>query len=108
MSYLVMSLSGRKNRCHAFEHVDLPYEGAICRRTNHYEHRTEFMQRCQDWLSGLRVQMRGSDVADDHSSMLVAELKVLLQERNLPVSGNKPDLIARLKEAGQVSIYSQT
>lgn len=34
---------------------------------------------------------------EDYSSMTVAELKELLKERDLPVSGNKNDLIARLQ-----------
>lgn len=36
----------------------------------------------------------------DYESMTVAELKDLLREANLPVSGKKADLIARLMEAG--------
>ena len=101
MSYLVMRSSGRRNRCHALDYVDLPNDNAICKRPLHYEHRTEFMQRCQDWLSESGVQGRGRGVVDSYSSMTVAELKVLLQEGNLPVSGNKPNLIARLEEANQ-------
>lgn len=39
---------------------------------------------------------------EDYSSMTVAELKELLKERDLPVSGNKKELIARLEgEAGE-------
>lgn len=34
----------------------------------------------------------------EYSSMKVPELKKMLGERGLPQSGNKPDLIARLKE----------
>ena len=34
----------------------------------------------------------------DFDSMTVAELKELLRERGLPVSGKKADLIARLSE----------
>lgn len=34
----------------------------------------------------------------DYNSMKVPELKKLLQERSLPASGNKADLIARLQE----------
>lgn len=36
----------------------------------------------------------------DYSKMTVAELKKLLSEMDLPVSGKKADLIARLEEAG--------
>jgi len=35
----------------------------------------------------------------DYSQLKVPDLKKLLQERSLPVSGNKADLIARLEEA---------
>jgi len=35
----------------------------------------------------------------DYSQLKVPELKKLLQERSLPVSGNKAELIARLQEA---------
>ena len=38
-------------------------------------------------------------MSDDFSSMTVAQLKELLKERDLPVSGNKKDLIARLEGA---------
>lgn len=34
----------------------------------------------------------------DYSSLKVPELKKLLQEKQLPVTGNKADLIARLQE----------
>lgn len=34
----------------------------------------------------------------DYSSLKVPDLKKLLQERSLPTSGNKADLIARLQE----------
>jgi hypothetical protein len=34
----------------------------------------------------------------DYSSLKVPELKKLLGERSLPISGNKSDLIARLQE----------
>ena len=36
----------------------------------------------------------------DYSKMTVAELKELLKEAGLPVSGKKADLIARLEEDG--------
>ena len=36
----------------------------------------------------------------DYSKMKVAELKELLKEAGLPVSGKKADLIARLEEDG--------
>jgi large subunit ribosomal protein L32e len=39
-------------------------------------------------------------MAEDYESMTVAQLKELLKEQNLPVSGKKSDLIARLQEAG--------
>ena len=35
----------------------------------------------------------------DYSQLKVPELKKLLQEKSLPISGNKADLIARLQEA---------
>ena len=38
-------------------------------------------------------------MAEDYESMTVAELKALLKEQDLPVSGKKTDLIARLQEA---------
>lgn len=38
------------------------------------------------------------DTAIDYAARTVAELKVLLRERELPVSGRKNELIARLKE----------
>lgn len=34
----------------------------------------------------------------DYNSMKVPELKKVLQERGLPLTGNKADLIARLQE----------
>jgi large subunit ribosomal protein L32e len=39
------------------------------------------------------------DMADDYESMTVAQLKEALKELDLPVSGKKSDLIARLQEA---------
>jgi len=38
-------------------------------------------------------------MAEEYESMTVAELKDLLREQSLPVSGNKKELIARLQEA---------
>ena len=38
-------------------------------------------------------------MADDYESMTVAELKELLKEQGLPVSGKKADLIERLAGA---------
>ena len=38
-------------------------------------------------------------MAEDYESMTVAQLKELLKEQDLPVSGKKSDLIARLQEA---------
>lgn len=38
-------------------------------------------------------------MAEDYESMTVAQLKELLKEQGLPVSGKKTDLIARLQEA---------
>ncbi len=38
-------------------------------------------------------------MAEDYNSMTVAQLKELLKEQDLPVSGKKSDLIARLQEA---------
>ena len=38
-------------------------------------------------------------MAEDYESMTVAQLKELLKEEGLPVSGKKSDLIARLHEA---------
>ena len=35
-------------------------------------------------------------MAEDYTSMTVAELKVLLKEQGLPVSGKKSELIERL------------
>jgi hypothetical protein len=51
MSYMIMKITGKKNQCHSFEYVGLPYNNAISRRPNHYNQRTEFMQRCQNWLN---------------------------------------------------------
>jgi large subunit ribosomal protein L32e len=42
------------------------------------------------------------DMADDYESMTVAQLKAALKEQDLPVSGNKAELIARLQEAAGV------
>jgi len=39
------------------------------------------------------------DEAPDYDSRTVAELKELLRERKLPISGSKDELISRLKEA---------
>ena len=39
-------------------------------------------------------------MAEDYESMTVAQLKELLKEQDLPVSGKKSDLVARLLEAG--------
>jgi large subunit ribosomal protein L32e len=39
------------------------------------------------------------EMAEDYESMTVAQLKELLKELDLPVSGKKTDLIARLQEA---------
>jgi large subunit ribosomal protein L32e len=41
-------------------------------------------------------------MAEDYESMTVAQLKELLKEQGLPVSGKKSDLIARLQEAAGV------
>ena len=38
-------------------------------------------------------------MAEDYTSMTVAELKVLLKEQGLPVSGKKSELIERLSGA---------
>ncbi|MGB1588590.1 MAG: 50S ribosomal protein L32e [Poseidonia sp.] len=38
-------------------------------------------------------------MAEDYDSMTVAQLKELLKEQDLPVSGKKSDLVARLQEA---------
>jgi large subunit ribosomal protein L32e len=40
-------------------------------------------------------------MAEDFEKMTVAELKVLLKEAGLPVSGKKAELIARLSDAGE-------
>jgi len=40
------------------------------------------------------------EMAEDYESMTVAQLKELLKEQDLPVSGKKSDLVARLLEAG--------
>jgi large subunit ribosomal protein L32e len=40
-------------------------------------------------------------MAEDFGKMTVAELKVLLKEAGLPVSGKKAELIARLSDAGE-------
>ena len=46
-------------------------------------------------------------MSDDFSSMTVAQLKELLKERDLPVSGNKKDLIARLEGADEAPAQSE-
>jgi len=38
-------------------------------------------------------------MAEDYQTMTVAELKDLLKEAGLPVSGKKADLVARLAES---------
>ena len=38
-------------------------------------------------------------MAEDYETMTVAELKDLLKEAGLPVSGKKADLVARLAES---------
>ena len=40
-------------------------------------------------------------MAEDYTSMTVAELKVLLKEQGLPVSGKKSELIERLSDANE-------
>ena len=40
-------------------------------------------------------------MAEDYESMTVAQLKELLREHDLPVSGKKSDLIARLQDAAE-------
>ena len=40
-------------------------------------------------------------MADDYENMTVAELKELLKEQGLPVSGKKADLIERLVDAAE-------
>ena len=40
-------------------------------------------------------------MADDYENMTVAELKELLKEQGLPVSGKKADLIERLAGAAE-------
>ena len=42
-------------------------------------------------------------MAEDYDSMTVAQLKELLKEQGLPVSGKKSDLIDRLQEAAGVA-----
>ena len=37
----------------------------------------------------------------DYAALKVPELKKLLQEKSLPITGNKADLIARLQEHDQ-------
>jgi len=58
MSYMIMNKSGKKNQCHSYEHIDLPYENAICRRPNHYNQRTQFMQICENWLDENSLKKR--------------------------------------------------
>jgi hypothetical protein len=41
-------------------------------------------------------------MAEDYEGMTVAELKVLLREQGLPVSGKKSELIERLSNAQDV------
>ena len=40
-------------------------------------------------------------MSDNYEDMTVAELKVLLKEHGLPVSGKKADLIERLSQSSQ-------
>ncbi len=40
-------------------------------------------------------------MTEEYNKNTVAELKVLLKEQGLPVSGNKKDLIARLEKASE-------
>ena len=40
-----------------------------------------------------------ADEAEDWSALTVPELKAALKERDLPVSGKKADLVARLEES---------
>ena len=42
-------------------------------------------------------------MTEDYESMTVAQLKELLKEQDLPVSGKKSDLVARLQEAAGLS-----
>ena len=42
-------------------------------------------------------------MAEDYQKMTVAELKELLKEANLPLSGKKADLVARLVEANDAA-----
>ena len=41
-------------------------------------------------------------MAEDYEKMTVAELKVLLKEAGLPISGKKADLIERLSASEEV------
>jgi large subunit ribosomal protein L32e len=43
------------------------------------------------------------EMTEDYESMTVAQLKELLKEQDLPVSGKKSDLVARLQEAAGLS-----
>ena len=43
-------------------------------------------------------------MAEDYDKMTVAELKVLLKEADLPVSGKKADLVARLSDVGDAPV----
>lgn len=52
----------------------------------------------QGTTSHPRFTSRLSITMTDYSSLKVPELKKLLQEKSLPVAGNKADLIARLQE----------
>jgi hypothetical protein len=40
-------------------------------------------------------------MSDNYEDMTVAELKVILKERDLPVSGKKADLIERLSQSAE-------
>jgi DNA-binding response OmpR family regulator len=42
-------------------------------------------------------------MAEDYQKMTVAQLKELLKEADLPLSGKKADLIARLTEASEAA-----
>ena len=46
-------------------------------------------------------------MAEDYEKMTVAELKVLLKEAGLPISGKKADLIERLSASEEVEKQSK-
>jgi hypothetical protein len=79
------------SRCNLFNY--LLDRALVCRPTNQNCDRRSIDPNCIAPCQGAIV-----DTMTDYNTLKVPELKKLLQEKSLPVAGNKADLIARLLE----------